>query len=124
MKAFVIDISFKKLHIFKYPMSESGAVEVPTQVKPPKKEKGQQQGQKELDIARANQLAEQALPFQQVGFMSDIFRGVPALQQTIGQTRTPGPTRGSQMLGLGIAGLGAVGQAGGFGNFFGGPRFS
>jgi len=84
----------------------------------------QQQGQKELDIARANQLAEQALPFQQVGFMSDIFRGVPALQQTIGQTRTPGPTRGSQLLGLGIAGLGAVGQAGGFGNFFGGPRFS
>ena len=84
----------------------------------------QQQGQKELDIARANQLAEQALPFQQVGFMSDIFRGVPALQQTIGQTRTPGPTRGSQLLGLGIAGLGAVGQAGGFGNFFGGPRLS
>jgi len=82
----------------------------------------QQQGQKEFDVARANQLAEQALPFQQVGFMSDIFRGVPALQQTTSQTRTPGPSRGSQLLGLGIAGLGAIGQAGGFGNFFGGPR--
>ena len=43
---------------------------------------GLQQGQtqKGFDIARANELAEQALPYQQVGFMSDIFRGVPALQ--------------------------------------------
>ena len=79
----------------------------------------QQQGQRGLDIARANELARQALPFQQVGFMSDIFRGVPALQQTTATTTRPGPSRGSQLLGLGIAGLGAVGQAGGFGNFFG-----
>jgi phosphoglycerate dehydrogenase-like enzyme len=50
--------------------------------------------------------------------MSDIFRGVPALQQTTSQTRTPGPSRGSQLMGLGIAGLGAIGSAGGFGNFF------
>ena len=78
----------------------------------------QQQGQRELDVARANTLAEQALPFQQIGFMSDIFRGVPALQQTTSQTRTPGPNRGAQLLGLGIAGLGAIGSAGGFGNFF------
>ena len=79
----------------------------------------QQQGQRGLDIARANELARQALPFQQVGFMSDIFRGVPALQQTTATTTRPGPSRGSQLLGLGIAGLGAIGQAGGFGNFFG-----
>ena len=82
----------------------------------------QQQGQKELDVARANELGRQALPYQQVGFMSDIFRGVPALQQTYSTTTSPGPSTGSQMLGLGIAGLGAIGQAGGFGNFFGGPR--
>ena len=82
----------------------------------------QGQTQRGLDIERANQLAQQALPFQQVGFMSDIFRGVPALQQTSSQTRTPGPSRSSQLLGLGIAGLGAIGSAGGFGNFFGGPR--
>ena len=82
----------------------------------------QQQGQKEFDVARANELARQALPYQQVGFMSDIFRGVPALQQTTATTTRPGPSRGSQLLGLGIAGLGAVGQAGGFSNFFGGPR--
>ena len=78
----------------------------------------QQQGQRERDVERADALAQQALPYQQVGFMSDIFRGVPALQQTTSQTRTPGPSRGSQMLGLGIAGLGAIGSAGGFGNFF------
>ena len=82
----------------------------------------QGQAQKGLDIARANELAQQALPYQQVGFMSDIFRGVPALQQTYATQRTPPPSVGSQMLGLGIAGLGAVGAAGGFGNFFGGPR--
>jgi len=78
----------------------------------------QQQGQRELDVARANQLAQQALPFQRIGFMSDIFRGVPALQQTYSTTTTPPPSRTSQLLGLGIAGLGAAGQAKGFGNLF------
>ena len=80
----------------------------------------QGQSQKEFDVARANQLAQQALPFQRIGFLSDIFRGVPALQQTVSRTTTPPPSRGSQLLGLGIAGLGAVGSAGGFGNFFSG----
>jgi len=79
----------------------------------------QQQAQRGLDVARANELAQQALPYQQVGFMSDIFRGVPALQQTYSTQTTPPPSRTSQMLGLGIAGLGAAGQAKGFGNLFG-----
>jgi len=80
----------------------------------------QQQGQKGLDIARANVLAEQALPYQQIGFMSDIFRGVPALQQTYSTRTQPGPSTQSQLLGLGIAGLGAYGMANrGTGNFFG-----
>ena len=83
---------------------------------------GLQQGQtqKGLDVARANSLAQQALPYQQVGFMSDIFRGVPALQQTYSTTTSPGPSASSQALGLGIAGLGAYGMANrGTGNFFG-----
>ena len=85
---------------------------------------GLQQGQtqKGFDVARANELAEQALPYQQVGFMSDIFRGVPALQSTYSTTTTPGPSTSSQLLGLGIAGLGAAGSAGSFGNLFGGSR--
>ena len=82
----------------------------------------QGQAQKEFDVARANELAQQALPFQRIGFLSDIFRGVPALQQTVSRTTTPPPSRSSQLFGLGIAGLGAIGSAGGFGNFFGGPR--
>lgn len=80
----------------------------------------QGQSQKALDILRANALAEQALPYQQIGFMSDIFRGVPSLQQTYSTTTSPGPSTGSQLLGLGIAGLGAAGQAGGFNKLFGG----
>ena len=80
----------------------------------------QQQGQRQKDIDRANILAEQALPYQQVGFMSDIFRGVPALQQTYTTRTQPGPDRTSQLVGLGIAGLGAYGMANrGTGNFLG-----
>jgi len=78
----------------------------------------QQQDQRQLDVARADTLAQQALPYQQIGFMSDIFRGVPALQQTYSTTTTPGPNRTSQLLGLGIAGLGAAGKAGGFSSLF------
>jgi hypothetical protein len=69
----------------------------------------QGQTQKGLDIARANELAQQNLPYQQVGFMSDIFRGVPALQQTTSKTTSPPPSTTSQMLGLAQAGIGAYG---------------
>ena len=52
--------------------------------------------------------------------MSDIFSGVPALQQTFTTQTQPGPDRRSQLLGLGIAGLGAYGMANrGTGTFFG-----
>ena len=79
----------------------------------------QQQQQQELNVAQQNLMAQQALPFQQVGFLSDIFRGVPALQQTYQATTTPPPSATQQLLGLGIAGLGAAGYAGGFRNLLG-----
>ena len=69
----------------------------------------QQSSQQALDVARANSLAQQNLPYQQVGFMSDIFRGVPALQQTTSKTTSPPPSTTSQMLGLAQAGIGAYG---------------
>jgi len=69
----------------------------------------QQTSQQALDVARANDLARQSLPYQQVGFMSDIFRGVPALQQTTSRTTSPPPSTTSQMLGLAQAGIGAYG---------------
>jgi len=81
-----------------------------------------QQGyqQQLLDVERANQLAQQALPFQSVGFMSDIFRGVPALQQTYSNTTQDKPSTSSQLMGIGIAGLGAYGNAmSGTGKFLG-----
>ena len=79
----------------------------------------QQQTQQGLNIAQQNLLAQQQLPFQQVGFLSDIFQGVPALQSTYSTTTTPPPSATSQLLGLGIAGLGAAGAAGSFSNLFG-----
>jgi hypothetical protein len=81
----------------------------------------QTQEQKQLDVARANELGLQSLPYQQVGFLSDIFRGVPSLQQTYQTTTTPPPSLQSQLFGLGTAGLGAFGAAGGFNSFFGRP---
>ena len=71
----------------------------------------QGQTQKGYDVTRANELAQQSLPYQQVGFMSDLFRGVPALQQTYSTSTAPPPSTQSQLMGLGIAGLGAYGMA-------------
>jgi len=68
---------------------------------------GLQQGQAQqaLNVGQANALARQQLPFQQLGFLGDIFRGVPALQQQITQGYTPPPNIFSQGIGLLGAGL-------------------
>ncbi len=68
---------------------------------------GLQQGQAQqaLNVAQANALAQQQLPFQQLGFLGDIFRGVPALQQQTTQAYTPPPNIFSQGIGLLGAGL-------------------
>ena len=65
----------------------------------------QQQAQQGLNVDQANQLAQQQLPFQQLGFLGDIFRGVPALQQQTTQRFTPPPNIFSQGIGLLGAGL-------------------
>ena len=65
----------------------------------------QQQAQQGLNVAQQNALAQQQLPFQQLGFLGDIFRGVPALQQQTTQTYTPPPNIFSQGIGLLGAGL-------------------
>jgi len=70
----------------------------------------QQQAQNIANMQQQNLMAQQNLPFQQLGYMSDIFQGVPALTQTTGYTTTPPPSTASQLMGLGIAGLGAYGQ--------------
>jgi hypothetical protein len=78
---------------------------------------GLQQGQAQqaLNVAQQNALGQQQLPFQQLGFLGDVFAGVPALQQQTTQTYTPPPSMLSQGIGLLGAGLygGFFNQGGG-----------
>jgi hypothetical protein len=70
----------------------------------------QRQEQARLDALRANQMQTAMQPFQQLAFASDIITGAPS-----GQTATlmqPGPSIGSQLVGLGTA---AYGLSRGFG---------
>jgi len=68
-------------------------------------------GQAQIEAARATSLAQQREPFERAAFASDILRGVPSSQITY--TQQPSPSMLQQVLGLGIAGLGAYGSAGG-----------
>ena len=77
----------------------------------------QQLGQARLEADRAQQLAAQQEPFRRLTFASDILRGVPSGQ--IAYTQQPSTNPFAQALGLGIAGLGALGQ---FGQGFGGVQ--
>ena len=72
-------------------------------------QRGQQQA--ELDALRRTRMEQLAAPYQQLGFLSDIYRGTPTSQATITQQNTQDPSTAQQVLGLGIAGLGAVGGA-------------
>ncbi len=87
----------------------------------------QQQQQAELDAKRNTSLERQYEPYQRIGFMSDIFRGVPSTTSTLTSKTSPSPSFLSQMggFGLGIAGLqqsGAFGQGGIFGGLLGAQR--
>lgn len=84
----------------------------------------QQQQQAQIDAQRATALERQYEPYQRIGFMSDIFRGVPTQTQTLTSTTAPKPSMLSQIggIGMGIAGLqqaGAFGDGGLFGSIFG-----
>lgn len=74
----------------------------------------QQQRQAELDAARQTQYQNVMQPYQQLGFYSDIFQGMPTSQSTFTQQQTPNPSMLSQIGGLGM-GLYSLGQAGMFG---------
>ena len=70
----------------------------------------QQLGQAQLEAGRQQQLMAQREPFTSLGFASDILRGVPS--GSIQYTQQPQTNPYAQALGLGIAGLGAMGQFG------------
>ena len=75
----------------------------------------QQQSQNILNNQYQDFLNYQNAPYKQMGFMSDILRGLPLTQQSATMYQTP-PSMLSQVAGLGLAGAGAYkafGAAGG-----------
>jgi hypothetical protein len=72
-------------------------------------QRGQQQS--ELDAVRRTNVERMAHPYQQLGFLSDIYRGTPTSQATITSSSAPSPSTAQQAMGLGIAGLGAMAGA-------------
>lgn len=72
-----------------------------------------QQGteQNRLDAFRATQTQKAMMPYQQIGFMSDIYKGAPTSQSTLTGMTAPSTNPLLQAAGLGIAGLGAASAA-------------
>jgi len=64
-----------------------------------------------LDANRMNQMQMYQFPYQQYGFLSDVYKGVPGSQQSITVSGTAEPSPFQQVAGLGIAGLSALGGA-------------
>jgi len=64
-----------------------------------------------LDAARMNAMQMYQMPYQQMGFLSDIYKGVPGSQQAITVQGQSSPSPFQQVAGLGIAGLSALGGA-------------
>lgn len=78
----------------------------------------QQQGQqqRELDALRATNLQTAYQPFQQLGFVSDIYKGAPSTQMAVSTSMQPTPSPFQQIAGLTtgtLATAGAIKAAGG-----------
>lgn len=64
-----------------------------------------QVAQSQLDAIRATQLQEQMAPYQQLGYVSDIYRGAPTTQMSLTSQTAPSASPLQTAAGLGIAGL-------------------
>ena len=77
---------------------------------------GQAQQQAAFDAARATELERLYEPYKRIGFQVDVMGGTPSTQSTMTAAPAPqqpaGPSTASQYIGMGIAGLGALGQMG------------
>lgn len=67
-----------------------------------------QVSQQQLDAMRQTQLQEQMAPYQQLGFVSDIYRGAPTTQMSLTSQTAPSASPMQTALGYGIAGLSAA----------------
>jgi hypothetical protein len=78
----------------------------------------QQQAQAELDVGRQAAMETAYEPYQRMGFLSDLFRGVPTLSSSMSVASTPSksPTQTFLGYGMGLSGL----QGGGYGGLMGG----
>jgi hypothetical protein len=73
----------------------------------------QAQAQQGLDLSYSDFMKQKNYPYQQLGFMSDMVRGLP-LSQTSQTMYSAPPNLGSQLGGLGMTALGIYGMSGGF----------
>ncbi len=74
----------------------------------------QAQDQRSTDIGYSNFLEQRQYPYNQVSYLSNIYRGLPTpMSQTQSQ---PGPNPWVQGIGLGIGALGTLGSSGAFGS--------
>ena len=76
-----------------------------------------QAAQQLLDANRATQLQQTMMPYQQLGFLSDIYKGAPSTSSTLTGMSAPGTSPLAQAIGMGTSLIGAFGAA----NKAGGP---
>lgn len=71
----------------------------------------QRQQQAVLDAQRQNQLQQNMQPYQQLGFLSDIYKGAPSTQMAMTQQNQAAPSPFQQIAGLGIGATSAAAAA-------------
>jgi hypothetical protein len=71
----------------------------------------QQNQQAQLEAARATQLQQTMAPYQQLGFVSDIYRGAPSSQSTLTAQTAPSVAPAVQAIGLATSGITAAAGA-------------
>lgn len=68
----------------------------------------QKQRQAELDALRATQMQQSMQPFQQLAFLSDIYKGAPSTQMAVTQQQQAAPSPFQQIAGVGTGILGTA----------------
>lgn len=69
----------------------------------------QAQRQREIDALRATQLQQAYQPYQQLAFLSDIYKGAPSTQMALTTQAAPTPSPFQQIAGLATGALGTLG---------------